>query len=449
MSTYQADLRSVLAELRLSPTFAMSLGAKELFHSNFLAFLLESREPELSALQTELRLVFGCPRSDDEESWCFVYRELHSLDLVIVPVRGVYSPGDDAEVGSEAERAFIPSGSPCAVIEMKLKSLPTVEQLSRYSQLLQKGAKYRWEDANGKEHAQVISPDPRHGKPAISLCLLTVDAQAVQDDQCDALKWKALGWEAVARTVRDFVEGNRGLELGGNLRSVLADYAESLLRVLGVVRRTRELYRESATRPYLEFLSDIVKYPELRAARLVDLAGKRAFAEWIDEVMAEVRGLRNAPGQCHGEAFLTRGTPGLTVEWRFKRQFPSNDLTLRIGVQVQGLSYRHFVAVQPGWNGLEGFIVDSGLLGSWFTGKVAQLPDSTELMATRVGHRTPEVPNLCSNHKRRTNLRKFEVAAFLYSAADLNDKQATLGRVTQAIVASMQQAAGLVAQLRA
>ncbi|WP_298214546.1 hypothetical protein [Acidovorax sp.] len=38
-----------------SATFAMSLGARELFHTNFLGFLLESDRDELKGLQVALR----------------------------------------------------------------------------------------------------------------------------------------------------------------------------------------------------------------------------------------------------------------------------------------------------------------------------------------------------------------------------------------------------------
>lgn len=53
-----AESRSALAQ---SATFAMSLGAKELFHTNFLAFLLESTDAELATLQVAVREALGLP----------------------------------------------------------------------------------------------------------------------------------------------------------------------------------------------------------------------------------------------------------------------------------------------------------------------------------------------------------------------------------------------------
>lgn len=42
-----------------SAAFAMSLGAKELFHTNFLAFLLESDDPALVQVQLAIRDALG------------------------------------------------------------------------------------------------------------------------------------------------------------------------------------------------------------------------------------------------------------------------------------------------------------------------------------------------------------------------------------------------------
>jgi hypothetical protein len=84
--------------LRRSAMFALSRGAKELFHTNFLAFVLEL---EIEALAEEDRLtvelvqralltrLFGHPVPEQVVSW----REPQRLDLVIAALPGFNSNG--------------------------------------------------------------------------------------------------------------------------------------------------------------------------------------------------------------------------------------------------------------------------------------------------------------------------------------------------------------------
>ena len=116
--TFPDNCEDVLELLKKSPTFAMSLGAKELFHTNFLAFLLEnpSEDPALKIIQTELKkLLFG----DEKIGRVITWREKYSLDLVIMP-----APVSSTE-GVASLDVDLKGGSPFAiavVIEAKLKS---------------------------------------------------------------------------------------------------------------------------------------------------------------------------------------------------------------------------------------------------------------------------------------------------------------------------------------
>lgn len=423
----------------------MSLGSKELFHTNFLAFLLESQDAAMSPLQEGLRALFGCPRAAGEESWCYVYRELHKLDLVVVPVRKRVVTNVDGIDDAEAD--FEPSGSPCAVIEAKVKALPTVEQLQDYNALLKSGAKYEWEDCAGKT---VRSPICRwkDGRPNVSLRLLTVDGQSLTDHALDLWHWEPVRWEQVADAISAYVSSPPAAQLADRVREVIADYGDTLRHVISIVELTRKHHLDSGTRSYETFLHDIVRFPELRVSRLVDLVGMRAYAEWLKEVRSAVGVVSPSAGTLYDEAFLTRGTPGLLVEWRFQARTTPDDAALRIGVQVQGHSYRHFLAVNPKWPGLEQFIASNFPFQDWFCGSVAELPGAPQLMATGWNKKKAERPTLCVQGARLTNLRVFGVNAFLYSAADLSSSAVKLDDVKKAIVESMRLAEALVGRLK-
>lgn len=446
-SSFQSAVLPVLGRLRTSATFAMSLGSKELFHTNFLAFLLESQDTALSPLQEGLRALFGCPRSAGEESWCFVFRELHKLDLVVVPVKK-RAVNDKVDGLDDAEMDYEPSGSPCAVIEAKVKALPTVEQLQDYNKLLRRSAKYTWEDSAGKRNGAVICSVMADGRPHASLRLLTVDGQSLTDPERDKWHWEPVDWKHVADQIDAYVSSPAAAQLGARVREVIADYGDSLCQVISIVSLTRKHYRDSGARSYERFLHDILRFPELKASRLVDLVGKRAYAEWLADIRIAIGAESVSAGRLNGEAFLTRGTPGLLVEWHFRTNGTPKDAALRIGVQVQGHSYRHFFAVNPKWSGLEQFAARDFPFDEWFCGPIATLPGAPELMATVPGKKKAERPALYPRGTRPTNLRVFGETTFLYSAADLNNPAVKLGNVTDAIVASMRLAEALVARLK-
>lgn len=96
-----ADLRATCASLMSNPMLALSLGAKELFHSNFLAWLVETN-PACGAL--------ALPEVSPDDRGLRVRREAHHLDLVI-------------------------EGATSLVIENKTFSLPDEDQLDRYAEV--------------------------------------------------------------------------------------------------------------------------------------------------------------------------------------------------------------------------------------------------------------------------------------------------------------------------
>lgn len=131
--------------LAKSPIFAMSLGAKELFHSNFLAFLLESDDPSVNPIQKKLKeLFFGHGKVGRVITW----REKNSLDLVIMPA--------PKECNGKAALDYKGANGECpdsydtiaVVIEAKFKSIPTQQQLDGYDKKLMGGIVFELDDVD-------------------------------------------------------------------------------------------------------------------------------------------------------------------------------------------------------------------------------------------------------------------------------------------------------------
>ncbi len=106
-----SSITELAATLRHSPMFQLSLSSKELFHSNFLAWLAEEY-PEFVATWLAERLGIAAT------TIARVRREAHNFDLLLFV--------DDEETGS------------VVVLENKVKSLPEASQLQAYTKEAQK-----------------------------------------------------------------------------------------------------------------------------------------------------------------------------------------------------------------------------------------------------------------------------------------------------------------------
>lgn len=140
-----------LKVLRSSATFAMSRGGKELFHTNFIAFVLDLIPEELDSQDAEvvsevrvalLKELFG--ERHPEKVW--TWRERQSLDLVVVAAPGSKQDVAVPHLGrsplqpfaKKANRKYKLDSVGCfaVVIEAKVKALPTAAQLKRYTDKL-------------------------------------------------------------------------------------------------------------------------------------------------------------------------------------------------------------------------------------------------------------------------------------------------------------------------
>jgi hypothetical protein len=97
-------------QLKANPIFALSLSSRELFHSNFLGWMFETYPQMIAA-------VYDGPVSNIHN----VFREKKNLDLVIE-----FGPQETPEV---------------IVIEIKVKDVPKLEQLTRYDEKIAKDYK--------------------------------------------------------------------------------------------------------------------------------------------------------------------------------------------------------------------------------------------------------------------------------------------------------------------
>lgn len=168
-------LFETLERLKQNPVFAMSLASKELFHSNFLAWVLDALQRD--SMPGFLRAI-GVETAPHDR--CVILRESHSFDLAF-------------EVGD----------SDLVVIENKFKSIPRVSQLHDYSAEAKKLAGGR------TPHLVLLSPTMPHWL-----------------DRCEP--WKHLSYEALTSVLREVGEMQRD----GFIRELLARYCDMVKLLL-------------------------------------------------------------------------------------------------------------------------------------------------------------------------------------------------------------------------
>ena len=111
-------------KIEKSPMFQLSLGSKELFHTNFLYWLWKAEPNAFWRIMGS----FGI-KTDDKGS-LVVKREWEHFDLSIVHVTNKQKNRKDGE------REIV--DNIVAVIENKVKSIPRIKQLENYNKEIEK-----------------------------------------------------------------------------------------------------------------------------------------------------------------------------------------------------------------------------------------------------------------------------------------------------------------------
>lgn len=170
MENHQKFWSESLAGLKNNPVFAMSLGSKELFHSNFLEWLLtdETLKDKTNGLRD---LLIG----SSKQKIFHVYREKYNFDLLI-------ANGEETE--DEPKNKEINY----TVIENKFKSIPRIDQLREYSQKIQSQNALK-----GKTRCVLLAPE-------ISI----KNFKDKNEINKESITWKFCTYEDVVKCLNEF-----------------------------------------------------------------------------------------------------------------------------------------------------------------------------------------------------------------------------------------------------
>lgn len=173
-----------LQELYKNPMFRISLGSKELFHSNFLAFLWDcDKQAFLNVINDLLQSKKINVSELFKKEGLTIYREKENLDLCICH--------------TENNKECID-----IVIENKVKSIPYIEQLDEYRQTAAK---------------------PQYKNSASVTYILLTLAEVFPNIEAIAKDWNIITYDQLVKAIKQYYRKN---DIESRLQQYVADYTD-------------------------------------------------------------------------------------------------------------------------------------------------------------------------------------------------------------------------------
>jgi hypothetical protein len=238
------DVKKVVSDLKNNPVFRMSLASKELFHSNMLAWLLESKDIENhlpSEIAKELAKLFM-----PDYTVLTVLRERKHFDLLIVlfPTKGYdYTIKNSL---TEIEDIFQNSGSgdknlldklqkncQFVVVENKFKSIPNKPQLDEY--------KNKAKITFGTKESKIEMTDKN-----ITYYLLAPQVSLDHFEGCDGWETK-ISWDKISDTLSEAVKTKEKSDpFTGKFIEYYADFLKNMLELTKDIEKKLKSYDKNA-----------------------------------------------------------------------------------------------------------------------------------------------------------------------------------------------------------
>ena len=256
--------------LKNNPIFQLSLSSKELFHSNFLAWLAEDDNTRCvfnKVMQTWL----------DDKNWEYkpnemeVKREYNHFDFCVCDKLTI--DGNDV------------TGSVQVVLENKFKSIAYKAQLVDYKDrtktLNEEGYKneYKAEEANkGKILPRGWRDEVEH--PNTKYILLTLADNFLDKDEIQSLGWKIVTYAEYAKLLRTVVGEMKDDEIKGNK----AFYVELIAQYCNFIEMFSEHINECLDNVKENNYWDILKNDDFTAVRCNDIWQKVVMHKYAQEL---------------------------------------------------------------------------------------------------------------------------------------------------------------------
>ena len=314
------ELENKLEDLKKSPMFNLSLSSKELFHSNFLAWVMEAYPKKMASCFSEL---FNIDASDPQ---CIqnVQREKSNIDLSFT------------------------IGDTLCLIENKVKSIAYKDQLDKYSQYIISDFIKNDNQGITKIKHILLSPlipgffnlnDKYEPSKSDIVKHLKKEQRKKRENKIKDIIWHYVSYEEMLKSLADFKLKQIYNE------EIINDYVVFMTLLLELILGKKDvdiikLYKkDSAENKFLEKTQDL---------RLHDFYQKVVFSSFAELVEKE---LNNNGEKCEFGVKVSGKDPqieGIYMNWGFTNSTGFLDVKyiskkFHIVIQIQGNQYRKMI----------------------------------------------------------------------------------------------------------
>ena len=287
-------------KIEKSPMFQLSLGSKELFHTNFLYWLWKA------APNAFWRIMGSFDIKADEKGSLVVKREWEHFDLSIVHETVKKKKGKDVKIVDNI----------VAVIENKVKSIPRIKQLDNYNKEIEKVNK---DNECKKILLALIDPGFDHNNEG----------------------WSCFTYEKY----RGFIEDCLTIIENDYDRCIIEDYYNMIDTLISF--KDEWLREDFSSMKYMDIIehSSVKDYIDLR---INDLRHKTIFSKMFSSLEVNLEDDKPETGIEKAEDIFKYNIP-LTIGYGMTNATGLIEAKVKInadyllGIQVQGYQYRHFI----------------------------------------------------------------------------------------------------------
>ena len=293
--------QDMIEALKESPLYAMSLGGRELYHSNFWAWLIEYGEKNKNNSKGNpfLKTFLGDYYTEEYYTKTpMIEREKEHRDVTIT--------FDDKDV---------------FVIENKLKSIATLQQLERY----ENSVEFKLDkDGNIKRRKNGQKIETRRSFKHGILTGISEDIILPEN-----YRWHFRSYEQICKDLSEICEKTNGI-----LKEILRNYIKDTERISLIIKNVVPEKIDTWDMHEIDILSNDNNQFKLADIRMDDLCKKK----WANEFAKQLR--ESLDLACHVNEYELKIASGFTNKQPLVEVFYRKGKDDLIGVQIQGLQYR-------------------------------------------------------------------------------------------------------------
>lgn len=299
-------LNDILEKLKTNPIFKMSLGSKELFHSNFLEYLFTINKESFIQMINDFNLE-GIKLQDDVDYQ--LGREVENFDLCI------YHTDNSNENGKKIYDL---------VIENKVKSIPYKKQLEEY-----------------------VSKVQEKGSNNCKFILLSLSDEFPDKDDDQVKKWKITNYKTLKESIESQYLGNAQISIKD--QTYIRDYCDFIekldeLKTILIPNDQQQFLFVKKDKDLLENIRLHDLYIKLRCSWFAVCLKKRLEEEGIATKIIYKYEEREF-GVVNINVAINQGN-GQIAAWICDRDKKKDGKTNMFEIVIQGNQYRHGINLE-------------------------------------------------------------------------------------------------------